>query len=103
MNEKTGQKYTYRELSAFCLQVSLLLKAAIPLDEGLRIMAEDAANEDEKKQLLFLADETELGAPAFEALEKAGSFPDYVVKMAKLGDQTGTLDQMMESLSVYYD
>ena len=68
MNEKTGQKYTYRELSAFCLQVSLLLKAAIPLDEGLRIMAEDAANEDEKKQLLFLADETELGAPAFEAL-----------------------------------
>ena len=57
MNGKTEQKYTYSELSAFCLQVSILLKAAVPLDEGLRIMAEDAANEDEKKQLLFLADE----------------------------------------------
>ena len=41
--------YTYRELSAFCLQVSLLLKAAVPLDEGLRIMAEDGADEDEKR------------------------------------------------------
>lgn len=49
MSKKTEQKYTYQELSAFCLQVSLLLKAAVPLDEGLRIMAEDAANEDEKK------------------------------------------------------
>ena len=103
MNGKTEQKYTYSELSAFCLQVSILLKAAVPLDEGLRIMAEDAANEDEKKQLLFLADEIELGAPVFEALEKAGGFPDYVIKMAKLGDQTGTLDQMMESLAGYYD
>ena len=103
MSKKTEQKYTYRELSAFCLQVSLLLKAAVPLDEGLRIMAEDGANEDEKKQLLFLADEIELGEPVFQALEKTGSFPDYVIKMAKLGDQTGTLDQMMESLSVYYD
>ena len=103
MSKKTEQKYTYQELSAFCLQMSLLLKGAVPLDEGLRIMADDAANEDEKNRLLFLADEIELGAPVFEALEKTESFPEYVVKMAKLGDQTGTLDHMMEALSVYYD
>ena len=103
MSKKTEQKYTYRELSAFCLQMSLLLKAAVPVDEGLRIMAEDGADEDEKKRLLFLADEIELGCPVFEALEKSKAFPEYVIKMAKLGDQTGTLDQMMEALSVYYD
>ncbi len=103
MGKKTEQKYTYQELSAFCLQVSILLKGGVHLEEGLRIMAEDAANEDEKKRLLFLADEIELGARVFEALEKTESFPDYVVKMAKLGDETGTLDEMMESLSVYYD
>lgn len=103
MSKKTEQKYTYQELSAFCLQMSLLLKGAVPLDEGLRIMADDAANEDEKNRLLFLADEIELGVPVFEALEKTESFPEYVVKMAKLGDQTGTLDHMMEALSVYYD
>lgn len=41
--------YSGRELSAFCLQISILLKAAVPLDEGLYLMAEDAPTEEEKK------------------------------------------------------
>lgn len=105
--EKNGKKaarlYSARELSAFCLQISLLLSAAVPLDEGLSIMAEDAATEEEKKLLLFLSEEVELGEPFYTALDKTGAFPDYVVRMAKLGQQTGTMDQMMESLSVYYE
>lgn len=95
--------YSYQELSAFCLQAALLLKAAVPLDEGLRIMSEDAVSKEEKELLIFMADETELGEPIFSAMEKTGAFPPYVVRMAKLGQQTGTLDQMMESLSVYYE
>lgn len=45
--EKSRQwkSYSCSELSAFCLQVSLLLEAAVPLDEGFSIMAEDAADE----------------------------------------------------------
>ena len=46
--EKQGEKYdrySYEELSAFCLQIALLLEAAVPLEEGLTIMAEDAAEE----------------------------------------------------------
>ena len=44
--EKSRQwkSYSCSELSAFCLQVSLLLEAAVPLDEGFSIMAEDAAD-----------------------------------------------------------
>ena len=38
-------RYSYEELSAFCLQISLLLEAAVPLEEGLAIMAEDAASQ----------------------------------------------------------
>ena len=43
--------YSGRELSAFCLQISILLKAAVPLDDGLYLMAEDAPTEEEKKLL----------------------------------------------------
>ena len=95
--------YSYQELSAFCLQVSILLKAGVPLEEGLGIMAEDAGSKEEKELLLFLAEEIELGEPCYAAMEKTDAFPPYVVRMAKLGQQTGTLDQMMESLSVYYE
>lgn len=95
--------YSYQELSAFCLQVSLLLDAAVPLDEGLTIMSEDAQNQKEKEMLLSMAEDVELGDPFYVVLEKTGEFPPYVIKMAKLGQQTGTLDQMMASLSVYYE
>ena len=95
--------YSGRELSAFCLQVSILLKAAVPLDEGLYLMAEDAPTEEEKKLLHTMGEDVELGDPFFESLERTGAFPPYVVRMAKLGQQSGTLDQMMESLADYYE
>ena len=53
-------QYSYQELSAFCLQIGLLLEAAVPLDEGLAIMAEDAGCEDEKQLLLYMAEGAEL-------------------------------------------
>ena len=104
--EKQGEKYdrySYEELSAFCLQIALLLEAAVPLEEGLTIMAEDAAEEKEKAMLLYMAEGAELGDPCFKVLEDTGVFPAYVVRMAKLGQETGTLDQMMKSLSDYYE
>jgi len=95
--------YSGRELSAFCLQISILLKAAVPLDEGLYLMAEDAPTEEEKKLLHTMGEDVGLGDPFFESLERTGAFPPYVVRMAKLGQQSGTLDQMMESLADYYE
>ena len=95
--------YSGRELSAFCLQISILLKAAVPLDDGLYLMAEDAPTEEEKKLLHTMGEDVELGDPFFESLERTGAFPPYVVRMAKLGQQSGTLDQMMESLADYYE
>lgn len=106
MEEKKKKKsgiYSAGNLSAFCLQISLLLSAAVPLEEGLSVMAEDARTLQEKKLLQELAEDVELGEPLFAALERTGEFPPYVVKMAKLGHQTGTLDQIMKDLSVYYE
>ena len=98
-----GKIYSSRELSAFCLQISLLLKAAVPLEEGLSIMAEDAVSEEERELLHTMSEDVELGEPFYSAMEKTGRFPAYVVRMAKLGQQSGTLDRLMESLSVYYE
>jgi type IV pilus assembly protein PilC len=103
MSEKKVQVYSGRELSAFCLQVSILLKAAVPLYEGLSVMADDAGSQEEKDLLKQLSEDVELGDPFYEALERSKSFPDYVVRMARLGQETGTLDQMMEALASYYE
>ncbi|MBE7720338.1 MAG: type II secretion system F family protein [Lacrimispora celerecrescens] len=103
MKTKAKKPYSSRELSAFCLQISILLHAAIPLDEGLSVMAEDAVWEEEKKLLIQMAEEAELGIPFSKVLENTGVYPFYVIHMAKLGEETGTLDQIMESLAGYYE
>ncbi|MEG2199991.1 MAG: type II secretion system F family protein, partial [Anaerovorax sp.] len=50
-----------------------------------------------------VAGDLEGGMPFSEALEKTGAFPVYMVKMAQVGYETGTLDQVMGALSTYYD
>ena len=41
--------FTGLALSGFCMQVSLLYQAAVPLYEGLSVMAEDAHSDEEKR------------------------------------------------------
>lgn len=96
-------RYQSQQLSAFCLQIALLLKGAVPLDEGLSIMAEDAGEQWERDMLQFMSEGVELGDPFFQVLEDTKAFPPYVVRMAKLGQSTGTMDDMMMSLSEYYE
>lgn len=95
--------FTGLALSGFCMQISILLKSAVPLFEGLSIMAEDAANAHEKEILEQMAKRLRLGVPFHEALKETESFPSYVEHMAMLGERTGRLDSTMEQLAVYYE
>lgn len=97
------KQYSAQELSVFCLQISILLHAAVPLDEGLSVMAEDAIQKEEKKLLLSMSEEAELGNPFSKVLKETGVYPAYMIRMTKLGEETGTLDQIMESLAGYYE
>lgn len=91
------------EVSAFCAQIAMMLKAAIPLNDGMAIMEEDSRNEEEKKRLKEMADEVELGTPLSLAMEQVGGFPDYVLTMAKVGEASGNLELVMDSLAAYYE
>lgn len=95
--------FTGLALSGFCMQISMLLKSAIPIYEGLQVMAEDANSEQEKKVLSDMSDKTRMGFPFSQAVAESGCFPDYVVNMTLLGERTGTMDVTLEGLSEYYE
>lgn len=90
-----------QELSAFCLQMALLLRSGIPAGEGASILCEDAA-ESEREWLSPLAERLDLGEPFFSSLEQAGRFPQYLVDMCRIGETTGRLDDVLFELSRYY-
>lgn len=97
------QILTDSELSVFAEQLAMILHSGISTIEGISILKEDAP-EGEGKQILETVYETleETGDLA-EALRKSEVYPEYFLKMTEIGDRSGTLEEVMNSLSDYYD
>lgn len=102
MKNEAGGLLTASEISSFCEQISMILKAGIPVAEGISIMCEDMKNSEGKKILEAIKASTELGEPLNIAIEKTQKFPQYVVDMIKIGEQAGRLDEVLDSLCDYY-
>lgn len=90
-------------LSGFCLQLALLYQSAIPLNDGLAIMAEDASSPEEKELLLSMSDQLRMGSGLSEVIKNTDIFPPYMQEMVFLGEQTGTLDTTLKGLFSYYE
>ena len=43
------------------------------------------------------------GESLWASLEKTRLFPDIVVEMVKVGESTGSLEEMLENVSAFYD
>ena len=101
--KQTSSPYRGFVLSGFCMQLSMLYQSAVPIYEGLAVMAEDAATPEEKEILMSMSDKLRMGIGFSEAIKEAGCFPTYVEEMIVLGEQTGTLDVTLKGLSSYYE
>lgn len=91
------------EISVFCGQIAMMLNGGIPIYEGVRIL-HDELDEGRTKTILEQINEVvNVGRPLNEALSESGAFPEYVVEMVRIGEMTGKLDEIMQSLSKYYE
>ena len=101
---KVMKTLTNTELSYFCGQMSLILRAGISSIEGLYMMQDDSeATAEEKKLYIDIKKHLDEGGYLYEALDKTGAFPPYMVKMTRIGEETGTLDNVMDALRRHYN
>jgi type IV pilus assembly protein PilC len=97
------KKLSSYEISNFCRQMALLVKAGISPAEGVEIQIQDCRDSMTLKVLNKLSQVLQSGEKYHVALEMSGVFPDYVVHMVTIGEESGTLDTVMESLADYYE
>ena len=100
--EFSQKKLSNLELAEFCSQMHLILHSGISALEGLNILLEDARNDAEKELLEKMIREMEMTGCFFESASITSVFPDYALYMIKLGEETGTLDDVMNGLSKHY-
>ena len=92
------------ELSSFCDQIALMLSSGMTLRDGIEMLAEDEMKNNEKvhpyTNLYKVVDET--GSLYIAMKENEDEWPSYMIEMVDIGEQTGRLEDIMVSLSTYY-
>lgn len=99
-----GKKPTADEVASTVHQISILIRAGVPLVEGIRSLGEQARSEVLQVALTQMADEVSQGAPLSEAfLRQSHVFPLLAVDMARIAEAGGDLAESMHRLADYLD
>lgn len=91
------------EISSFCQQVNMVVKAGLPTYYGISILRDEATDDFTREFLNKIYEPMERGVTLGEALANTHAFPEYMVDMIRLGEETGRLEEVLDSLSIYYE
>lgn len=95
-------KLTMSEKYMFCNQMAMILNSGFSLDQGIEMIYEEVDNKNIKTVLKDLLDKLDDQSNFSEALNSSQAFDDYMVNLVKVGETSGNLDDVMQSLSEYY-
>ena len=93
---------TNEETAFFCEQLAMILEAGIPIGDGVEVLSAEAGDKRFQEISDTLAKLMNEDMTIFDAMEKTGIFPDYAVKMVKIGSVTGRLEDTLNGLAEYY-
>jgi type IV pilus assembly protein PilC len=98
---QSKEKITAGESALFCSQVALILQSGVPLHDGITaLIGDENASPEAFQKLAATVQET---GSLYEAVKSADAFPAYMVNMIRIGERAGKLEQVMRSLSAYYE
>jgi type IV pilus assembly protein PilC len=90
-------------LSKFSRVLSNLLSSGISIVESLRIVSDVVDNEVYRQRILLLREDIKKGIRIGESLEDDRLFPDMLVQMIKVGEETAKLDTIILKIADFYD
>jgi type IV pilus assembly protein PilC len=83
--------------------LATLLGGGIPLVNAIDVSARSIRNRHMARELLTAAQQVREGRALAAAMTDSGAFPDVALKMVEVGEQTGALQEMLNSLSDFFD
>ncbi len=87
----------------FTRYLSITLKAGLTISESIPLIAKASGNFSFEKDLMTVKQHIEIGHKIHHAMRKNPNFPLLMVEMIKIGEESGTLDYMLEKISILYE
>jgi len=98
------EKVKLKELAIYSRQLSVLIDAELPLIQSLNILAEQTKNKYFKRVITTIREDVEAGASLNQAKRKfPKAFDDLYCNLVASGEQSGSLDTMLQRLSEYIE
>ncbi len=92
----------YATLSRFTLVFTELIRAGIPIADALDTALLTLDNVHLKKQLAAVKVSVSRGISLTEAFRSTGLFEGMLIQMIHAGEQSGTLDKMLDKVTAYF-
>ena len=98
-----GQILYLSVMARFARTLSTTFAAGVPLIDALTSVAGAAGNRIYYDAIIKVREEVSTGIQLNSALKARGIFPSLMIQMSAIGEESGSLDAMLDKVAVYYE
>lgn len=98
-----GELIRYIALSRFAHSFAMVVRAGMPITDGLSIASTASGNHWVMRNILRMREVIERGESLYPAALISGIFTNMVLQMIAVGEESGKLDILLEEVAQFYD
>lgn len=100
----TGAKISINDLTAFCRQFAIMINSGMSIVQALYVLKSQDYNKYFQTIIESVHEDVKGGLMLSDALDKHKKvFPNFFKSMIRVGEASGKLDEVLNSLANYYD
>ena len=90
-------------VSRFTRTLSILMASGLPLIKALEIVSEVVGNRIVESAMIQIRDNVMRGESLYSSMKESDMFPGMLYSMIKVGEETGSLDDILNKTADFYD
>ncbi|ABA56839.1 type II secretion system F family protein [Nitrosococcus oceani] len=98
-----GEILNKATIARYARTLSTMFAAGVPLVEAMVSVAGAAGNSVYTQAILRIRDEVSTGTQLQAAMRSSQLFPNMVVQMVAIGEEAGSIDQMLSKVADFYE
>ncbi len=90
-------------LGRFTRALAVMMKSGVPLVQGMTVVSRAVDNDYISERIVQMRDGIERGETIARTAAATGMFPPLVIQMISVGEDTGSVDELMFNVADFYD
>ncbi|MBI3570332.1 MAG: type II secretion system F family protein [Gammaproteobacteria bacterium] len=90
-------------LGRFSRAMAVMMKSGVPLVQGMTVVSRAVDNDYISDRIVQMRDGIERGETIARTAAATGMFPPLVIQMISVGEDTGSVDELMFNVADYYE